>query len=129
MVYITRKENFCAAHKLSIDKWTDAKNQQTFGKCANKNWHGHNYELIVTVKGIPDKETGFVMDLSQLSRIIQRQIIRKVDHKNFNLDVGFMKGIMPTTENITVSIFNELKKYLKKAKLHSVRLVETGKNS
>ena len=91
-IYITRRETFNAAHKLVQPLWSDEKNEEVFGKCANKNWHGHNFELIVTVKGMPDPDTGFVYDLKQLGDLIKAEIIDKVDHKNLNLDVDFMFG-------------------------------------
>jgi len=85
--YITRKEHFNAAHRLYVDKWTEAQNVEVFGKCANKNWHGHNFTLFVTVKGSPDPDTGFIIDLKSLSDLIQEKIIDKLDHNNLNMDV------------------------------------------
>ena len=92
MIYVSRKEHFNAAHKLYNPNWTKEKNETIFGPCANENWHGHNFEMIVTVKGRPDPETGFVVDLKTLSKVIKRTVIDKVDHKNLNLDVDFLRG-------------------------------------
>jgi len=105
MVYLTRRERFNAAHKLWVDSWSEEKNQTMFGKCSNKNWHGHNYDLFVTVKGKPDPVTGFIVDVKQLSKLIKSSIVDKVDHSNLNLDVDFIpEGMQPTTENL-VSCF------------------------
>lgn len=131
MIYITRRENFNSAHKLSRPEWSHEKNVEVFGKCANTNWHGHNFNLFVTVKGIPSAETGFVIDLKVLSSIIKENIIEKLDHKNLNLDVDFMEGIMPSTENLAIKIWDELEPLLKvhDCQLHSIRLHETENNS
>lgn len=132
MVYVSRKEHFNAAHKLSNPAWTKEKNQEVFGPCANENWHGHNFELIVTVKGDPDPETGFVVDLKKLSTLIRTDVVEKVDHKNLNLDVDFMRGKMASTENLAIEIWRILAPGITsiapKAKLHSVRLFETPRN-
>jgi len=130
MVYITRKESFCAAHKLSRPDWSEAKNMEVFGACANPNWHGHNYTLLVTVKSKVNPETGFVMDLKKLSTLIKKHIIEEVDHKNLNLDVPFMKGILPSAENIVIACWKILDPPVKQlgAKLHSVKLQETDNN-
>jgi 6-pyruvoyltetrahydropterin/6-carboxytetrahydropterin synthase len=130
MIYITRKEHFNAAHKVFNPEWSDEKNMEVFGKCSNPNWHGHNYVMFVTVKGEPSKETGYVMDLKALSKIINEYVIDKVDHKNFNLDVPFMKGQLATTENIVVAMWNQLDTPISKAggKLHSIKLYETENN-
>jgi 6-pyruvoyltetrahydropterin/6-carboxytetrahydropterin synthase len=111
--------------------WPDARNQEIFGKCSNPNWHGHNYILWVTVKGEPTPELGFVMNLSQLKQIISERIIEKIDHKNINLDVDFMKDKIATTENLAVAIWNELKLPIeeKGANLHCIRIEETENNS
>jgi 6-pyruvoyltetrahydropterin/6-carboxytetrahydropterin synthase len=132
MVYVSRKEHFNAAHKLSNPAWSKEKNAEVFGPCANENWHGHNFDLIVTVKGEPDPDTGFVIDLKRLSTLIRADVIEKVDHKNLNLDVDFMKGKMASTENLAVEIWRILEPVIQriapKAKLHSVRLFETPRN-
>jgi 6-pyruvoyltetrahydropterin/6-carboxytetrahydropterin synthase len=129
-VFLTRRERFCAAHKLAIPEWSDEKNQEVFGKCANENWHGHNYHLFVTVKGTPDQTTGMVIDLKEMKRIINDKVIDKLDHRNLNLDVDFMSGMVTTAENIAQAIWKELETPLadKGATLHQVRLYETENN-
>src|SRR5690606_136280 len=107
MVFITRREYFNSAHKLTVPEWSDEKNKDVFGKCANTNWHGHNYELFVTVKGVPDAVTGFVVNLKELSTILRTKITDKLDHKNMNLDVDFMQGVQPSTENVAIKIWEE----------------------
>ncbi|RZK37564.1 MAG: 6-carboxytetrahydropterin synthase, partial [Hymenobacter sp.] len=108
MVYITRAEHFNAAHKLYNPAWSREKNDAVFGACANENWHGHNYELLVTVKGNPDPETGFVVDAKHLSKIVKQYVLDKVDHRNLNLDVDFMQGKICSTENFVIEIWNQL---------------------
>ena len=126
MVYLTRSEHFNAAHKLYNPAWSYEKNEEVFGKCANENWHGHNYELLVTVKGLPSLDTGFVFDVKQLSNIIKEQVIEKIDHRNLNVDVEMMKGKMCSTENLAIAIWNELKPHLPQAvQLHCIKLYET----
>ncbi len=131
MVYITRREHFNAAHKLWKQDWSAEKNEEVFGKCANPNWHGHNYELFVTVKGNPNPDTGFVVDLKELSTIIKLQVVEQLDHRNMNLDVPFMAGKMASTENLTVEIWHQLKSKIEAlgCKLHSIRVTETENNS
>ena len=129
MVFLTRKEKFNAAHRLFNPEWTDDKNFEVFGKCANPNWHGHNYILEVTVKGQSQERTGFITDARQLGQIIREKIIDKVDHKNLNLDVDFMKDVLPSTENLTVAIWNELEPLIIDCQLHCVRIIETDKIS
>jgi 6-pyruvoyltetrahydropterin/6-carboxytetrahydropterin synthase len=132
MIYVSRLEHFNAAHKLSNPNWSLAKNKEVFGPCANVNWHGHNYELIVTVKGEPDPDTGFVIDLKKLSTLIRKSIIEKVDHKNLNLDVPFMEGKLASTENLIMEFWNILEPQIPKvsifAALHSLKLYETPRN-
>jgi 6-pyruvoyltetrahydropterin/6-carboxytetrahydropterin synthase len=130
MVFITRKEHFNAAHKLTRIDWSEEKNNEVFGKCANPNWHGHNYDLFVTVKGNVNPDTGFILNLKELSTLIRTEICDKLDHKNLNLDVDFMKGIMPSTENLTIAIFNILKPKIKLlgGELHCIKLYETENN-
>jgi len=130
MVYITRRERFSAAHKLSKSEWSEEKNLEVFGKCSNPNWHGHNYVLHVTVKGKPEPSTGFVVDLSALGDLIKTHVIQKVDHKNMNIDVDFMKDQMTSTENIAIAIWNQLVKPVADlgAELHCVKLQETENN-
>lgn len=126
MVYLTRAEHFNAAHKLYNPSWTVEKNEQVFGKCANENWHGHNYELFVTVKGDPDPDTGFVFDVKRLSTIINEQVIEKLDHRNLNIDVPFMKDKMCSTENLAIGIWQQLQPHLPPAvSLHCIKLYET----
>lgn len=126
MVYLTRVEHFNAAHKLYNPTWSVEKNEEVFGKCANENWHGHNYELYVTVKGSPDPDTGFVFDVKRLSNIIREQVIEKVDHRNLNVDVEFMKGQLCSTENLAIAIWKELAAHLPQTvQLHCVKLYET----
>ncbi len=126
MVYLTRSEHFNAAHKLYNPAWSYEKNEEVFGKCANENWHGHNYELLVTVKGDPSPDTGFVCDVKVLSNIIKDKVIEQVDHRNLNVDVIFMKGKMCSTENLAIAIWNELTPYLPAGvQLHSIKLYET----
>ncbi len=128
MVYLTRIEHFNAAHKLFNPNWSEARNDEVFGKCANDNWHGHNYELYVTVKGEPHPDTGFVFDVKKLGEIIRDKVLEKIDHRNLNEDVDFMKGIMCSTENLAIGIWNELKKNLPETvQLHSIKLYETPK--
>ncbi|MBC6613295.1 6-carboxytetrahydropterin synthase [Hymenobacter sp. BT507] len=131
MIYISRQEHFNAAHKLYNPKWSDERNHEVFGPCANVNWHGHNYELIVTVKGNPDPETGFVVDLKALSTLIKQHIIDQVDHKNLNLDVPFMVDKMASTENLVIAFWEILARELPSitsAQLHCLKLYETPRN-
>jgi len=132
MLYISRKEHFNAAHKLYNPQWTREKNIEVFGPCANENWHGHNFDLIVTVKGLPDPLTGFVVDLKKLSTLIRMEVIEKLDHKNLNLDVDFMQGKLASCENLVVEIWkildNKLSSITVYGTLHAIRLYETPRN-
>lgn len=132
MVYVSRKEHFNAAHKLYNPIWTKEKNNEVFGPCANENWHGHNFDLIVTVKGKPDPETGFVVDLKKLSTLIRREVTEKLDHKNLNLDVDCMHDKLASTENLAIEIWKILQAHLATithvGTLHSVKLYETPRN-
>ena len=126
MVYLTRVEHFNAAHKLYNPAWSSEKNDEVFGKCANENWHGHNYELFVTVKGQPNPDTGFVMDVKRLSMLIKDQVIEKVDHRNLNLDVDFLEGQFCSTENLAVGVWKQLAGHLPEGvQLHCIKLYET----
>jgi len=126
MVYLTRAEHFNAAHKLYNPSWSKEKNDEVFGKCANDNWHGHNYELFVTVKGEPDPDTGFLVDAKKLSIIINEHVVDKLDHMNLNLDVDFMQGKMCSSENLVIEIWNELRSHLPdNVQLHCIKLYET----
>ncbi|MBS1979486.1 MAG: 6-carboxytetrahydropterin synthase [Bacteroidetes bacterium] len=132
MIYVSRTEHFNAAHKLYNSAWSKEKNLEVFGPCANENWHGHNFELIVTVKGNPRPDTGFVIDLKKLSRLIRDKVIEKVDHKNLNVDVDFMTGKMASTENLAIEIWRILEPRIREmeggARLHRVKLYETPRN-
>ena len=130
MIFVTRKEHFNAAHKLHNPAWSDEKNMEVFGKCSNPNWHGHNYDLYVTVKGEPDPDTGFVFDLKKLSSIIKVTIIDKMDHKNLNMDVDFMIGKFASTEVIAITIWEQLAPHLNtvNCQLHCIKLYETERN-
>jgi 6-pyruvoyltetrahydropterin/6-carboxytetrahydropterin synthase len=129
-IYITRRETFNAAHKLVQPLWSDEKNEEVFGKCANKNWHGHNFTLYVTVKGKPDSQTGFVINLKTLSKLIKENIIEPLDHKNLNLDVPFLSGMMASTENLAIAIWDQLAEDILKygGELAKIKLVETENN-
>ncbi len=129
-MYITRRERFNAAHRLFRPEYSDRKNLEVFGKCSNPNWHGHNYELFVTVKGTVDSETGFLINLKALSKLIREKIIQKIDHKNINLEVDFMQGQIASTENLSVAIWNELEKPIGElgAMLHCVKICESENN-
>ena len=126
MVYLTRLEHFNAAHKLYNPGWSREKNEEIFGVCANENWHGHNFELYITIKGDIDSETGFLFDVKSLSKLIQEKVIRKLDHKNLNMDVDFLQGKMCSTEVLAMEIWKQLAQYLPlHVKLHCVKLYET----
>lgn len=130
MIFLTRRERFNAAHRLYKKEWSDEKNFEVFGKCSNPNWHGHNYELFVTIKGEVNPETGFVINLKQLSKIVREKIIDKLDHKNLNLDVGFMEDKITSAENIAIGIWNEIETEINQlnCQLHCVKVVETENN-
>jgi 6-pyruvoyltetrahydropterin/6-carboxytetrahydropterin synthase len=130
MIYITRRERFSAAHRMFRQDWSDEKNLEVFGKCSNPNWHGHNYVLWVTIKGEPSENQGFVLNLNILKRIISEKVIEKLDHRNINLDVSFMKGKIATTENLAVALWEELKPDIEKqgAQLHCIKIEETENN-
>ena len=129
-VYVTRRERFNAAHKLWNDSWDEQTNFDTFGKCANPNWHGHNYELHVTVKGVPAEDTGYCMDLKVLKDIIVEKVVEPLDHRNLNLDVPFMRGKMASTENLIIAIWDELVGAIAETgcNLHKLVLYETENN-
>lgn len=130
IIYITRRETFNAAHKLWQNDWSEEKNREVFGKCSNQNWHGHNFQIFVTVKGVPNIETGFVMNLKTLSKILKDKVIEPLDHKNLNLDVPFLKNIMMSTENLAIAIWQEIYDEIKKngGELAKIKLVETENN-
>ncbi|MFT6881440.1 MAG: 6-pyruvoyltetrahydropterin/6-carboxytetrahydropterin synthase [Marinoscillum sp.] len=132
MIYVSRKEHFNAAHKLYNPNWTEEKNIEVFGPCANENWHGHNFDMIVTVKGLPDPDTGFVVDLKKLSTLIKIEITDKVDHKNLNMDVDFMLGKLASCENLVLEFWKILEPRIgglgKQCALHCIKLYETPRN-
>ena len=127
-VAVFRREHFNAARRLFNPDWTDQKNDEVFGKCALPHYHGHNYELEVKVVGRPDKKTGYVMDLKELSDLIRREVHSRFDHKNLNLDTKEFKTLNPTAENIVVVIYDLLRPYIDKKKYLQVRLYETPRN-
>lgn len=128
IVYITRRERFNAAHKLYNPNWSEEENDAFFGKCANKFYHGHNFELFVTIKGIPKADTGMIMDLKKLKQLIKDLITEKLDHKNLNEDVEFLKGEIPSIENLVVAVWNILEPHIENGKLHCIKLIETENN-
>lgn len=132
MVYVSRTEHFNAAHKLYNPVWTKEKNEAVFGPCANPNWHGHNFDLIITVKGEADPDTGFVVDMKKLSTLVRREVIEPLDHKNLNTDVPFMKGKLASCENLAVEIWKILQPQIptisRFGQLHAVKLYETPRN-
>ena len=107
-VRITRRLHFCAAHRLAREDWSEEENRRAFGDCANPNWHGHNYDLEVTVAGPVDEETGYVMDLGALKALVNRLVVDELDHRNLNLDVPWLNGIIPSTENLAVAIWERI---------------------
>jgi 6-pyruvoyltetrahydropterin/6-carboxytetrahydropterin synthase len=127
MIFVTRVEHFNAAHKLWNENWTVEKNKEVFGKCSNEHFHGHNYELHVTIKGEPHPDTGFVVNAKTLGDLIKLKIVEEVDHKNLNIDVEFMKGKFTSAENLAIGIWNELQPDIEKmgVALHCVKLIET----
>ncbi len=128
MVYVTRVEHFNAAHKLYNPAWSREQNEAVFGRCANENWHGHNFELHITIKGHPDPGTGFVFDVKRLSRIVQEKVIDKLDHKNLNVEVDFMAGKLCSIENLVIGIWQQLVPHLPEGvQLHSLKLTETSR--
>ncbi len=131
LVHFTRRERFCAAHKLWNKDWDAATNHDMYGKCSHENWHGHNYILFVTVKGSPDPNSGMIIDLRDLKRVIKEYVVYKCDHKNLNLDVDFLKDTVTTAENLVIAIWEQIEDPLKEfgVALHSVKLIETENNS
>ena len=129
-VYITRREHFNAAHKLWRPDWTEEKNEEVFGKCSNKNWHGHNFEIFVTVKGAPNEDTGFVINLKDLSKIVKDLVVEPLDHRNLNLDVPFLAGKLASTENMVIEIWKLIEEPIRQAggELCRIKLVETENN-
>jgi 6-pyruvoyltetrahydropterin/6-carboxytetrahydropterin synthase len=130
IVYITRRSRFNAAHKLWNEHWTSEKNHEVFGKCANENWHGHNFNLFVTVKGYPVPETGYAVHFTALKAILKEYVEDPIDHKNLNLDVPWMEGKLTTMENLIVAIWDRIKQPLKDigCELHALKLCESENN-
>jgi len=130
MIFITRRERFNAAHRLFRPDFTQEQNLEVFGKCSNPNWHGHNYELFVTVKGEVNPETGFLINLKALSSLIREKIIEKIDHRNINLEVDFMHGKFASTETLCIAVWNELEAPIKNlgAQIHCVKIFESENN-
>lgn len=127
-VKVTRKEHFNAAHRLYIPSWSDEKNEKVFGKCSNPNFHGHNYELLVSITGVPDPTTGYVFDLKLLSDLIREHVISKFDHRNLNLDTGYFETLNPTAENIAVVIWQILRDKIDLSLELKITLYETERN-
>ena len=127
-VSVYRKEHFNAAHRLHNPAFDDATNEKVFGKCNNPHFHGHNYELIVKVTGEPDKQTGYVIDLKQLSDLIKEKVLKRFDHKNLNLDVAEFEHLNPTAENIAITIYNILRPAINEQFDLQIRLYETERN-
>jgi len=128
MIYVTRRAVFSASHRLFNEKFSDEQNEAIFDKCNNKNGHGHNYVMEVMVAGEINPDTGYVIDLKKLKKIIKENVLAKVDHKNLNTDVDFLKGFIPTAENIATGIWNELADKIDEGKLYSIKLYETENN-
>lgn len=130
IAYLTRRERFSAAHRLYRPEFTDEENFRQFGQCSHPNWHGHNYELFVTVKGEINQDLGYVVNLKLVSQVIKDRVISKLDHKNINLDVDFMQGMLATTENLAIAIWKELERPIDEigAQLHCVKIKETENN-
>ncbi|MCF8372310.1 MAG: 6-carboxytetrahydropterin synthase [Bacteroidales bacterium] len=130
MIYLTRRERFNAAHRLYRPEWDDEKNLEVFGKCSNPNWHGHNYNLFVTVKGEVNPELGFVVNLKTLGEIIRAEVTEKLDHKNLNTEVDFLSGIIMSTENLAIRIWDQLEPHIKQlgCELHCIKVIETENN-
>ncbi|MFA8300650.1 MAG: 6-pyruvoyl tetrahydropterin synthase family protein [Hyphomicrobiales bacterium] len=130
MIYVTRRERFNSAHRLFRPDLSDEDNMNVFGKCSNPNWHGHNYTLFVTIKGNINPETGFLVNIKDLSSILKERVISKLDHRNINLEVDFMQGLNPTTENLVKGIWEQIEGPINdlKASLHCVKVYETENN-
>ncbi|MEZ4915964.1 MAG: 6-carboxytetrahydropterin synthase [Chitinophagales bacterium] len=127
MVYLTRVEHFNAAHKLHVDEWSEEKNKEMFGKCCNPYFHGHNFEIFVTIKGKPNPTTGFIMNVHDLSKIIKKEVVERFDHKNLNLEIEHFKKVQPSSENFVMLIWDILKEKLDGYELHCLKLQETDR--
>ncbi len=128
LVTVTRRVHFNAAHRLHNPEFGAGWNENTFGRCNHPNWHGHNYVLEVSVRGEPDPRTGYVVELSELKRILTEQIVEKCDHRNLNLDVDFLAGVIPSTENLVIAFWHEIAPRLTRGELYRVRLYESERN-
>jgi len=130
MIYITRRERFNAAHRLYRKDYDDQKNYEVFGPCSNPNWHGHNYVMWVTIKGELNPETGFLVNLKEVSRILKEKVVEKLDHKNMNTEVDFMKGHFASTENLAIAIWEQIDQPIRElgAQLYSIKISETENN-
>ena len=128
MIYITRRETFSASHRLNNDKLSAEENRILFGNCNNPNGHGHNYILEVTISGGIEEKTGYVIDLKQLKKIVRENVVNKLDHKNLNMDVDFLRDVIPSSENIAVAIWKQLENKIPSGRLYSVKLYETENN-
>ena len=127
-VFITRQVHFNSAHRLHNPTKSQVWNVKQYGLCTNPHWHGHNYVLEVTVRGEPDAETGYIVDLGELKRILHRAVVDPCDHRNLNTDVAFLRGIIPSTENLVIAFWHEIEGRLTAGRLHCVRLYETPRN-
>ncbi len=129
-IHLTRKEHFNAAHRLWNPEWSEEKNYEVFAECASPNYHGHNYDLYVTLRGEPNPETGFLVNVKDLGKLIKEEVIEELDHKNLNVDVEMMKGKQTTTENLAIAIWERLETHVREmgAELYKVQLYETEKN-
>jgi 6-pyruvoyltetrahydropterin/6-carboxytetrahydropterin synthase len=128
-VFITRQVHFNSAHRLHNPTKSQKWNEDQYGPCTNPHWHGHNYVLEVTVRGQPDPDTGYIIDLGELKRILHRAVVGKCDHRNLNTDVDFLRGVIPSTENLVIAFWQQIAPHLKApARLHGVRLYETPRN-
>ena len=125
---VTRRVHFNAAHRLDNPRYDAAWNQRTFGVCNNPNWHGHNYLLEVSVRGVPDPDTGYVTDLGVLKHLLESEIVAHCDHRNLNLEVDFLRGVIPSTENLVIAFWNQIAPRLQSGTLHRVRLYESERN-
>ena len=127
-VYITRQVHFNSAHRLYNPTKSQAWNTKQYGLCTNPHWHGHNYVLEVTLRGQPDPETGYIVDLGELKRILHRAVVDKCDHRNLNTDVDFLRGVIPSTENLVIAFWQQIEPHITAGRLHCVRLFETPRN-
>lgn len=128
LVHVTRQVHFNAAHRLHNPAFSRAWNDEQFGLCTSPHWHGHNYVLEVTVAGRPDPDTGYILNLAELKQIVHKVVADRCDHRNLNEDVDFLRGIIPSTENLVVAFWNELEPHIRRGRLHRIRLYETPRN-